>query len=272
MLPRDPTTITTLYHGMHKPGSEMCLLEAVAYVAGEEWSDYPKCVSLVLAAFGRAWNDGMRSNKERDQLRQYIPLLIGTRSSLEVELRRAHLALDWLVRANLPAWLRLAKCDELAAKLEGLEVIDPNTTVQTLRMITDIIQKYAEKQYLPQQAGTMPTGVTWATVTRATVTGATATEATWAAVRGMKAVAEAERAKSAARTSRAAARTSNAAARASNAAFWASNAAAWAAWTAWAEMVAGEVEQKSESVVLTLQAEAHQLYHAMIECGTHPNG
>lgn len=33
---------------------EACLLEAVAYVAGEPLSDSPPCVCPVLASFGRA--------------------------------------------------------------------------------------------------------------------------------------------------------------------------------------------------------------------------
>ncbi len=51
----------TLERGSHEPNDtgHMCLLEAVAWVAGEKWSDQPQCVDPVLAAFGRAWNDGL---------------------------------------------------------------------------------------------------------------------------------------------------------------------------------------------------------------------
>src|SRR5688500_16148045 len=50
----------TLSAGAHKsPEQGMCLLEAVAYVAGEPFSDHPKCVSPVIAAFGRRWNDDL---------------------------------------------------------------------------------------------------------------------------------------------------------------------------------------------------------------------
>ena len=90
--------ITALYPGGHEPNGKMCLMEAVAWTAGEPWSAHPECTCPVLAAFGRAWNDGMRSNDERAQLLPYIPLLIGTRSSPEVEQRRAYMALDWLAR------------------------------------------------------------------------------------------------------------------------------------------------------------------------------
>jgi len=126
MVIRDSASITVLYAGAHRPDSKFCLLEAVAYVAGEPWSDHPTCVSPVLAAFGRAWNDGMRSDEERAQLLPYIPLLIGTRASPEVESRRAYMALDWLVRVNAPAWLRLAKLETHAVALETLlPLVDP---------------------------------------------------------------------------------------------------------------------------------------------------
>lgn len=42
----------TLAHGKHgSPEGGLCLLEAVAYVAGEPHSDHPACVSPVIAAF-----------------------------------------------------------------------------------------------------------------------------------------------------------------------------------------------------------------------------
>ena len=130
MMVKDPSSITTLYAGCHDPDGPMCLLEAVAYVAGEPWSDHPVCVCPVLAAFGRNWNDGMRTNEERGSLLQYIPLLIGTRSTPAVELRRSYMALDWLVRRAMPAWLRLAEADldSHAQALENLAVIDSPTT------------------------------------------------------------------------------------------------------------------------------------------------
>ena len=116
------SAVKELYAGQHTPDSKMCLLEAVAYVAGESWSDSPQCVSPVLAAFGRGWNDGMRSNKEREQLRQYIPLLINTVSTQEVESRRSYMAADWIIRTHLPTWLRLAG---LSAKADALASLPP---------------------------------------------------------------------------------------------------------------------------------------------------
>jgi hypothetical protein len=49
---------THLAKGGHSnPGSGVCLLEAVAYVAGELHTDHPQCASEILGAFGRNLND-----------------------------------------------------------------------------------------------------------------------------------------------------------------------------------------------------------------------
>ena len=48
--------ITELRRGAHDDPADMqfCALEAVAYVAGEPWSDHPKCACPVLGAFMRS--------------------------------------------------------------------------------------------------------------------------------------------------------------------------------------------------------------------------
>ena len=114
----------TLKAGDHKSrNAGTCLLEAVAWFAGEPHSDHPACVSPFLAAFGRAWNDGMRTDAERESLKQYIPMLVGTAGDAEADERRAWLATDWLVRVQAPEWLRLAGLTEHADKLAALQPV-----------------------------------------------------------------------------------------------------------------------------------------------------
>lgn len=111
----------TLRFGPHdRPESGMCLLEAVAYFAHEPHSDRPKCVDRTLAAFGRSWNDGMRTDDERAQLKPYVPALVGTAGTSEDAERRAWLAFDWSVRVSTPAWLDLAGLSEQASRLRCL--------------------------------------------------------------------------------------------------------------------------------------------------------
>src|SRR5262245_30332455 len=98
----------SLKSGAHSPDSTFCVMEAVAFVAGERWSDSPECVCPVISVFLRAWNDSLRSDADRDRLlKPLIPRLLNTRNKT-LEERRALMAADWLVRVHTPAWLRLA--------------------------------------------------------------------------------------------------------------------------------------------------------------------
>ena len=108
--------------GSHSADSgEMCLLEAVAWIAGERWSDHPECVCPTLAAFGRTWNDGLPDDETRTRLlAPFLPRLVGTRSTPKVQDARAFMAADWAVRVFVPAWLRRAGLVEDAEALEAL--------------------------------------------------------------------------------------------------------------------------------------------------------
>ena len=116
-------TIKTLYSGAHDPNGKMCVMEAVAYVAREPWSDHPACVSPVIAAFARAWNDGLPDAERNSLLLPMIPKFVDTVGSAALENRRATMAADWLVRVHTPAWLRLAGLTVHADALANLSEI-----------------------------------------------------------------------------------------------------------------------------------------------------
>ena len=74
--------------GAHdSPDEGMCVMEATALLAGEGMTDSPACASPVIAKFLRTWNDQLPDD-DRQQLKRYIPLLIGTAGSPELEGRR----------------------------------------------------------------------------------------------------------------------------------------------------------------------------------------
>ena len=117
----------TLAAGDHDPDDgEMCVMEAVAFIAGEEWSDRPECASPVIGAFMRSWNDAL-DDDDRQDLKRYILRLVGSKGTPEQEDLRGWMALDWLVRVHTPAWLRLAGLDEHADRLAGFAEIRPDT-------------------------------------------------------------------------------------------------------------------------------------------------
>lgn len=67
--------------GRHRdPGEGRCLLELVSLVAGERWSDHPRCVHPVLGSIARRVNDTC-SDAARDELVPLVLPLIGTASA-----------------------------------------------------------------------------------------------------------------------------------------------------------------------------------------------
>ena len=115
-------SLPSLSSGNHHPDSQMCVMEALAFVAAESWTDHPACCCPVIGALCRSWNDALPSDADRDRLlKPLIPRLVGSRSTPAVEQRRAWLATDWLVRTCAPAWLTLVKdLEPHATALRGL--------------------------------------------------------------------------------------------------------------------------------------------------------
>ena len=98
---------------------DMCIMEAVAFMAGEPWSDEPECACPVISRLLREWND-LLSDKDRDRLlpaAKWVPKLIGSRHK-DVEKRRAFMMLDSLIRTCTPMWFELVP--ELRADAENL--------------------------------------------------------------------------------------------------------------------------------------------------------
>ena len=132
-----------LKEGSHRSPSEgLCVMEAVAYIAREQHSDHPECVSPVIAAFMRSWNDAL-STEDRQRLKALIPVVMDTASTAEDEDRRAWMCIDWLVRAYTPAWLRLANLDEQAARLEALPRFKAGMDVPSVRPVIDAVRSDA---------------------------------------------------------------------------------------------------------------------------------
>ncbi len=73
-----PDGMPTLSKGAHSPGDgQACVMEYVALLAGEEWSDRPSCTHPVLAEMARCVNDRL-PDSERHRLVPLIGRLFGT--------------------------------------------------------------------------------------------------------------------------------------------------------------------------------------------------
>src|SRR6185437_7430485 len=112
-----------LMSGAHrKTQKEFCVMEAVAYVAGEPWSDHPSCACPVLSAFMRSWNDSL-DDQARQRLKPYILRLVGTNDGNSD--RRGWMFLDWLSRECAAEFLELAGLGEHSVALRSLpEIVD----------------------------------------------------------------------------------------------------------------------------------------------------
>lgn len=136
--------IQHLKSGAHKnPEDGMCIMEAVAYVTGEPFSDHPECACLVIGAFLRSWNDALPDDERNAIMRPLIAKLPGTRGSKALEERRSLMAADWLVRTHTPAWLRLAGLTEQADALSGLPEITDMAQVPSIRAPIEAARKDA---------------------------------------------------------------------------------------------------------------------------------
>ena len=104
----------------------VCAMEAVAWLAGEPHSDQPQCACPVIGAFMRSWNDAIPDDATRTRLlKPLLPALVGSKSTVAVELKRSYLAFDWLARVQAPAWLDLTPA--LKPHAELLRALAPLT-------------------------------------------------------------------------------------------------------------------------------------------------
>ena len=124
----DMATLKLRSGGHSKRSDGVCLLEAVAWFAGKPHTDHPPCVSGVLGAFGRAFNDAIPDDA-RQRLIPYIPQLVGTATDdIALECRRAFMAADAAVRIFASLAFRAAGLGAEADKLAALsEVVDEAT-------------------------------------------------------------------------------------------------------------------------------------------------
>jgi hypothetical protein len=171
-------TVTRLDKGSHKPGAQMCAMEAAAYIAGEPWSDYPECVCPVIATFMRSWNDALPDAERTTLLLPLIAKTIGTRGSDRLAERRALMATDWLVRVNTPAWLRLGGLTVHADALATLPEITSFAPIPSSAIA-------AANSAANSAAWDVTRAAAWATVNSAALDAVldAATAAAWAAAR-----------------------------------------------------------------------------------------
>jgi hypothetical protein len=72
-----PDGVPVLSRGRHRnPTKGACFMEMASYLAGERWSDHPKCTHPVLASLARCTNDAL-GDVRRQELAMMIPEVVG---------------------------------------------------------------------------------------------------------------------------------------------------------------------------------------------------
>jgi hypothetical protein len=81
--------------GSHStPVEGVCVVELSSMIAGEEFSDRPRCVCPVIGAYLRSWND-RAAHAERQRLLPYAVRIVGSRATKEATRERRDICLDW---------------------------------------------------------------------------------------------------------------------------------------------------------------------------------
>lgn len=120
----DPV-LPMLGRGKHRnPRKGACFMELASYLAGERWSDHPRCTHPLLAGLARAVNDAT-SDAARPRLARLIPSVIGLASDdphwdVEIALRAAGSAIrvSREGRQNVLA-VGLITCERVLDELDG---------------------------------------------------------------------------------------------------------------------------------------------------------
>jgi hypothetical protein len=90
-----PASAVRLEPGSHRtPDDGVCIVELASIIGGERFSDRPRCVCPVLAAFLRGWND-RASYADRQRLEPYAALVVGTQGHRGISRIRRDICLSW---------------------------------------------------------------------------------------------------------------------------------------------------------------------------------
>lgn len=84
-----------LSKGKHiSPEDGACVMELASMLAGEPFSDHPRCACPVIGSFLRAYNDSVDDDRRQD-LYAYASQIVGSRSTAAVQRSRGERLAQW---------------------------------------------------------------------------------------------------------------------------------------------------------------------------------
>jgi hypothetical protein len=122
---RMPDLLPVLSRGKHRsPRKGACFMEFASFLAGERWSDHPKCTHPLLAALAREINDHIGDDARRE-IAALVPEVIGLNrrdptidALLAREVALAALPIASAKRQRVAA-VGLLRCEQVLNELEG---------------------------------------------------------------------------------------------------------------------------------------------------------
>ncbi len=122
---RTPDLVPVLSRGKHRnPRKGACFMELASFLAGEPWSDHPKCTHPLLAALARYVNDSV-GDAARREIAPLVPEVIGLNlgdpiidARLAREVALAALPIVSSQRQRVAA-VGLLRCEQVLNELEG---------------------------------------------------------------------------------------------------------------------------------------------------------
>src|ERR1700748_2422680 len=95
-----------LSKGKHTtPEDGACVMELASMLAGEPFTDHPASVCPVIGSFMRAYNDSV-DDRRRQDLYAYASMVVGSRTSADVQRTRAECLTAWAQQFRRNRWTR----------------------------------------------------------------------------------------------------------------------------------------------------------------------
>jgi hypothetical protein len=95
-----------LSKGKHSsPDDGACVMELASMLAGESFTDHPASVCPVIGSFMRAYNDSIDDQRRQD-LYAYASMVVGSRTSADVQRTRAEFLTAWAQQFRRNRWTR----------------------------------------------------------------------------------------------------------------------------------------------------------------------
>jgi len=153
-----PSSVPVLSRGKHRSARKgACFMEFASYLAGEAWSDHPRCTHPLLAELARQVNDHT-TDDHRSRLVDLVPSVIGVTSDdvrvdVLIGLRCARVALPIVSseRQNVMA-LSILTADRMLDALDGPAARE---SAQQSRAVLDQVPHAARwaRQFSASEAG-----------------------------------------------------------------------------------------------------------------------